>query len=763
MDDFVYKVITPEERAAHKAKQAQKVKKAQAILQKERQKADADQLSRKHLQGLRVVQKNLVYVTGLSPTSQEDQLLQTLRGDQYFGQYGKIIKIVVSKAKDPSHPGSVGVYVTYERKEDAANCIEAVNNSKNGDRTLRAQCGTTKYCSAYLRNETCSNRNCMFLHEPGEANESYSRADLSALNVGSTQQEGEEARPPPPQSLQPMAASSQPMARQRSEDGPAIERPALPSTASWASKPMQMQHQGRANESRSTSGTHESPGRTNTTTPAPPSVPETPLPERTQTSPKSAAPPVEPLLASPPAIHRPKPKPSAFAGLIKNFDPSALSFSFSLTTLSDADQEIVKNYPPLFDLHGGAKRRLRRQREEEQRLREEEARELAFQQQQLSLVAAGADDDDEEQDESMEMSGSLQLGGEPEERAGAVSRPPVQETGIGRLDQRFQFGGAAATNGQDALSSNSAHQQMLLQGLKSTNEQVPASSFLGQQQQSSTLNTAAPPGHQRNVSRFAFANGDAAKPKAPTTTTNSQASSIPPSLGFTQQQAQFYTPSSAASGPPPTTLAPPPGLRTTGTPPTVSGGMTFGQGHGFATGGLQGQYGGGAGNEEMLRTLLRNREGSLANSAASSGGGREAAEGERKRELSNFPSQQQQQQQSMSMQGRGGFVSPPPNLHPAYAHQQQQAYSNSSFSAGSDDGKLRGKKKGKKHSSGRGGGGGSSVSSGADDHFHANMPSAHAQARLPGGYGAGLHHHGSVYGGGGGGVQNGYGNGNGRW
>ena len=82
------------------------------------------------------MQKNLVYVTGLSPSVQEDRLLETLRGPAYFGQYGKIVKIVVSKAKEP-HTQSVGVYVTYARKLDAAMCIEAVDGSQNGDRVLR--------------------------------------------------------------------------------------------------------------------------------------------------------------------------------------------------------------------------------------------------------------------------------------------------------------------------------------------------------------------------------------------------------------------------------------------------------------------------------------------------------------------------------------------------------------------------------------------------------------------------------------------------
>lgn len=107
------------------------------------QKREVEAQNRKHLAGLRVVQKNLVYVTGLNPRIKEEDLLQTLRGTQYFGQYGKIVKIVVNKRTGDPYNGphdkgtGMGVYVTFQRKEDAASCIQAVDGSKNGDRTLR--------------------------------------------------------------------------------------------------------------------------------------------------------------------------------------------------------------------------------------------------------------------------------------------------------------------------------------------------------------------------------------------------------------------------------------------------------------------------------------------------------------------------------------------------------------------------------------------------------------------------------------------------
>ena len=108
---------------------------------KESEQKQVETLNRKSLAGIRVVQKNLVYVVGLSQKSSEEEFLRTLRGPQYFGQYGKIMKIVVSKAKEgqnnANNHNSIGVYVTFESREDAAKCIAAVDGSQNAERTLR--------------------------------------------------------------------------------------------------------------------------------------------------------------------------------------------------------------------------------------------------------------------------------------------------------------------------------------------------------------------------------------------------------------------------------------------------------------------------------------------------------------------------------------------------------------------------------------------------------------------------------------------------
>ncbi|KAI5849739.1 hypothetical protein BZA05DRAFT_401392 [Tricharina praecox] len=258
-----YKAITAEEL---KAEDSKKKRLASEKRKHEAQKREIEALNRKHLSGLRVIQRNLVYVTGLNPRIREEELLATLRGDQYFGQYGKILKIVVNKRTAQGSPGQVhhsshqdsqglGVYVTFSNKNEAEKCIAAVDGSENGDRTLRATYGTTKYCSAYLRNETCPNKNCMFLHEPGEEAESFSRMELSTANSRQNNQGkeqlqqlqqhsayGHQPQPSrPPQREHHPTAPHHEMARTNSHVGSAAGdadgASALPSTANWAKNP----------------------------------------------------------------------------------------------------------------------------------------------------------------------------------------------------------------------------------------------------------------------------------------------------------------------------------------------------------------------------------------------------------------------------------------------------------------------------------------------------------------------------------------------
>lgn len=558
-----WKVVTPEEVAEFKANiQKNQKKRAQEQRQKEVQQRQAERNDRKNLVGVRVIQKNLVYVTGLQPTVREDELMKTLRKPEFFGQYGNIQKISISNRKGADgHNQSLGIYVTFEKKEDAAKCIQAVNGSVNGDRVLRAQLGTTKYCSAWLRHEQCTNRQCMFLHEQGDEEDSYTRQDLSSMNSIDSQRRGNNAtanaRSTPRQQaqvLQPPPPAPNPMVRSSSKDGSdSGDGSALPSSANWARNPQRSRRGSHA-----TSGAASSPAIST----ALPATAESAL-EMAEAGP-STEPSPDPSIPSAAANDRKtapslseSPKPDQDAILTRLLKAMA-----SLKLRKDITCDFNK-YPPLFDPNGGAKRRAMRD-EEKAALEPEES-------------------ETQELSEGEPESGSLALGGEPEDR------DPVREFGGVRTGTQppIQRGNSDGIFGPALSNFHSASTNVGPVGNRTTTPQQPFTQFghppPGLSTQSPLFQSG---GHSRGASRFSFANDNASAATSvkimPNRGNMAQQSSMMSSFA-NQAGGQYY--GSSMPGPPP-------GLKSTGTPPSL-----FGQGPAFHTSG----YGGVSKENELLR------------------------------------------------------------------------------------------------------------------------------------------------------------------
>lgn len=606
--------------AQFKANVQRNAKKKQEQRQREAQKREVESQNRKHLSGLRVVQKNLVYVVGISPGIPEQEILSTLRGEKYFGQYGKIVKIVVSNKKQgdsSSNNQSLGVYVTFARKEDAARCIAAVNGSQNGDRILRAQLGTTKYCSAYLRNENCTNKNCMFLHEPGDNDDSYSRQDLSSINsvnqqrpLSSLVSSGTSSKQSIP--VQTNISSNLPpqaMIREGSKDGSDNgDGSALPLSASWANRGLpQRSRRG----SHSTTGAAPSPAASQ----ALPVTKETEEPEEKDKQPKLEA--LCSGLSDNPSDNKARTLKDEFflKNLIKAINSTSLCFPPPKSS-TEVDKYL---YPPLFDDRGGEKRRAMREQQEN------------------TTLGFGKDFHEEIQlvpelieEEELE-SGSLQLGGEPEDRdigregvispslhssRQSTSQLPIQRAANNgpfgpRLSQTFpkNMGSSSSLNGRNLTSLQ--QQQLLLmktgQQSEFTDHYPPGiTSTLGQN------NTLFQQGHGRQASRYNFNNDTPTSIKTPSNSKMApQQSSVMPTGSHTQQ-ATFYSP----------IQGPPPGIKSSGTPPT--NGSMFTQNIGFGNsmsgtilGGLQKEN-----NGDMLRDMIRGR-GTVSGSQTHDAGKRE--------------------------------------------------------------------------------------------------------------------------------------------
>ena len=120
--------------------------------------------SAESLQKLRVIQQNLIHVQGLPKGLNNTTLLQS---QEYFGQYGTIKNIIISKKMNPeNNKETYSVYITYKNKTQAALAILCVDSLLINGKIIRAFFGTTKYCIYFLNNKICPNaKTCMFLHK----------------------------------------------------------------------------------------------------------------------------------------------------------------------------------------------------------------------------------------------------------------------------------------------------------------------------------------------------------------------------------------------------------------------------------------------------------------------------------------------------------------------------------------------------------------------------------------------------------------------
>ena len=315
---------------------------------------------------------------------------------------------------------------------------------------------------------------------------------------------------------------------------------------------------------------------------------------------------------------------------------STFKFTFD-RSLYDPDQlKQIDSFPPLFDDHGGFVRYQIAKVQEQERQKQEEERNV------LGAISAA-----EEEEEEAPASGSLQLGGEPETQDGQqdnVGRMSAQQSNV--IQPPFASSSAFPFSGSNFPPSNATNltrtltpqQQQHLSLLRSqSSRQSPINNNQYQQgysgntslhhhqqsnpfqmqNQSQAFSTAQ--GHARQASRFTFANDSASastavKPVANPQLMAQQSAMMPSSQGKNFQNQTLQQPGMHGSHFYSGVQGPPPGLKSSGTPP-ISGGGMFGQGHGFAiamggSAGFGNNVGSKNSNEELMRELLRTRNGS---------------------------------------------------------------------------------------------------------------------------------------------------------
>ncbi|KAF8102383.1 hypothetical protein N665_0198s0090 [Sinapis alba] len=214
---------------------------------------------RKQLTSVRVIQRNLVYIVGLPLDLADEDLLHH---KEYFGQYGKVLKVSMSRTATgviQQFPNNTcSVYITYAKEEEAVRCIQAVHGFTLDGKSLKACFGTTKYCHAWLRNAACVNPDCLYLHEVGSQEDSFTKDEIISAHTrvqqitGATnllQHRSGSMLPPPldafcsdSSSAKPIVnvpssqtAASVPRYSPPSGSGSSSRSTALPAGASWGS------------------------------------------------------------------------------------------------------------------------------------------------------------------------------------------------------------------------------------------------------------------------------------------------------------------------------------------------------------------------------------------------------------------------------------------------------------------------------------------------------------------------------------------------
>ncbi|CDF34289.1 unnamed protein product [Chondrus crispus] len=206
--NFKFAEVNPEQ-AAKEAKERATAKKERERreklkeIEKERARAVAvSQLKAKsNFKHARILQRNLVYVIGLSLTLAREEVIR--RADM-FGKFGRMMRILVNRshpfnADAPGGP-SISAYIQYYRDSDASAAVRGMNNGVFDGREIRCAIATTKYCDVFARNAAasdqnamfhCGNQFCMYYHSIAPADLVLTREEVLARQLG----------PPPPAHL----------------------------------------------------------------------------------------------------------------------------------------------------------------------------------------------------------------------------------------------------------------------------------------------------------------------------------------------------------------------------------------------------------------------------------------------------------------------------------------------------------------------------------------------------------------------------------
>jgi hypothetical protein len=118
----------------------------------------------KYLSNIRIIQKNIIHAHGFPKSIARTNLLKS---NEYFGQYGNIVKITITYKINPDNNKKLySAYIVYSNESEAALAVLCVDSLLIYGKIIRVFFGTNKYCNNFLNNKKCPNvHKCLFIHQ----------------------------------------------------------------------------------------------------------------------------------------------------------------------------------------------------------------------------------------------------------------------------------------------------------------------------------------------------------------------------------------------------------------------------------------------------------------------------------------------------------------------------------------------------------------------------------------------------------------------
>ena len=92
-------------------------------------------------------------------------------------------------SKSNSSELTYSAYITYSNFREASLAIMCLDNYQSNFMTLKVSYGMTKYCSYFIKSQSCPNPACLYLHEIHEPNLIEGKVKLEGVGHNTERQE----------------------------------------------------------------------------------------------------------------------------------------------------------------------------------------------------------------------------------------------------------------------------------------------------------------------------------------------------------------------------------------------------------------------------------------------------------------------------------------------------------------------------------------------------------------------------------------------